>query len=88
MRYAENDMADGILKNFHQSGAVGGRVLAGNGEAMGNGFVFTPDTGSREADGDPSPWPCYRFSAALRKNHPYSDLKSKLSESSFSNRGC
>lgn len=83
MRYADRDAAEGILRIFHESGAKGGRIIEEEGSEIDNGFIFQADTGARESVACLPPWPCYRFSATLRKNHPYSDLKSKLAEAAL-----
>jgi DNA-binding transcriptional LysR family regulator len=85
--YGGTEATEALLETFHQSGAAGGRVLDQDEEAAATkkGFVFKVDTGTRdEAGGYVPPWPCHRFSAVLRKHHPYSELKSRLADASIS----
>ena len=67
-----------LLEAFHALGAKAGKTLAeGSSDAASEDtIVFTPDTTAKHFDcGE---WPCYRFSAVLRKLHPYSELLPRL----------
>ncbi|MES2475011.1 MAG: LysR family transcriptional regulator [Verrucomicrobiota bacterium] len=67
-----------ILDRFHAAGAMGGRVLSAVSTDLPgpHDIVLYHDTTARQqAD---SSLPCYRFSALLRKHHPYSELLPRL----------
>jgi DNA-binding transcriptional LysR family regulator len=68
-----------VLAAFHAAGAKGGRILPEDADpaSVGDGIVFSHDTTSGHAAADGA-WPCYRFSAVLRKHHPYSELMPRL----------
>ncbi len=84
VRCGESNVSEGILKTFHHSGAIGGQVFDDEDEAaMSRSIVFKADTGVREPGVCEPPWPCHRFSAVMRKHHPYSELKSRLEEASL-----
>jgi DNA-binding transcriptional LysR family regulator len=75
----EAEAAASVLAAFHEAGAKDGRVLSeGSSEQPASDeIVFYPDTASacQPASGK---WPCYHFSAVLRKHHPYSELLPRL----------
>lgn len=71
--------AAAILEKFHAAGAAGGVVVpAGSQEDSLPPLRFRPDVTARELVAVDSPWPHYRYFAALRKHHPYSELKNRL----------
>lgn len=78
---AEMDAA--ILSEFHSAGAKRGRtwVPQTSVKPSGGDVVFCPDPGPSSGCLD-SVWPCLRFSAAIKKHHPYSDLPGRLCEAS------
>ncbi len=67
-----------LLEKFHAIGACGGRVFSsGSADAPGrHDIVLHHDTTARQVPD--SPWPGYRFTALLRKHHPYSELLPRL----------
>ncbi len=65
--------ASALLTEFK---AAGGEILANEGPR--HDVTFYPDITATPSDGGKSIWPSYRFTAVLRKHHPYSDLKSRL----------
>ncbi len=65
------------LEALHRAGAKGGRT-AGRG---GTRVLLEPDI-TRSHDSPTLGWPGYRFSAVLRKHHPYPELKSHLAQAS------
>ncbi|MEO5714468.1 MAG: LysR family transcriptional regulator [Luteolibacter sp.] len=67
--------AEALLSAFRAAGAAGGEILTGDG--AGHATVFRPDI-TPSHGGAGSVWPSYRFTAVLRKHHPYSDLKARL----------
>ncbi|MES2661037.1 MAG: LysR family transcriptional regulator [Verrucomicrobiota bacterium] len=71
------------LDAFHACGARGGRILFENSAEAptDDDIVFIHDTTARHAGGD---WPCYQFSAILRKHHPYSELLPRLTGAAIS----
>ena len=80
---SEPESSAELLDRFHALGASGGRVFSpAAAEAPGpRDVVLHCDTsGRQEAD---SPWPGYRFSALLRKHHPYSELLPRLKDAAF-----
>jgi DNA-binding transcriptional LysR family regulator len=66
-----------VLEEFHAAGAVGGRVLK-EGSASGNEILLSLATSSTGRATLGPEWPCYRFSAVLKKHHPYSELMPRL----------
>lgn len=76
----EAETATELLESFHAIGAKGGKVLtpSSSGAALDDGVVFTHDTTAGNSCAENGAWPCYRFSAVLRKHHPYSELLPRL----------
>jgi hypothetical protein len=74
--YGEVGAASAVLDAIHTAGAKGGTVLS-DGQAA-KGSVYHPDTTAPQCVVTESGWPGYRFTAVLRKHHPYSDLKFRL----------
>ncbi len=71
------ECATDLLAKFHASGARGGRVLPATAAAPGpHDVVLHHDTTAGQVPD--SPWPSYRFTALLRKHHPYSELLPRL----------
>lgn len=66
-----------ILKAFHAAGAKDGRIQSDQVPAPDE-IVFTHESTSRHSPTANHRWPCFQFSAALRKNHPYSELMPRL----------
>ena len=44
------------------------------------GMILRTDTTGRRIEESLQNWPTFRFSAAIRKHHPYSELKARLIE--------
>lgn len=76
----EPEMAVAMLEQFRAAGAQGGEVLTADllATPRPDGVTFHPDTRSRVSGAIVDGWPCYRFTANLRKHHPYSELKPRL----------
>lgn len=72
------DVSSRMLDEFHAAGAKNGRILGGNDEAADDEIVLSPDATARHVPTVRDSWPCHRFSAVLRKNHPYSELLPRL----------
>lgn len=78
------ETAAGMLEQFRAAGAQGGATVAETIDpavARPAGVTFTPDL--MGAPGEPpapapSAFPCYRFLAVTRRNHPYAELKPRL----------
>jgi len=68
--------ADALLSALRAAGATGGEILAG--DEAGKGIILRPDITAPHGGGAKSVWPSYRFTAVLRKHHPYPDLKARL----------
>ncbi len=66
-----------ILGAFHAAGAKGGRILTDESPAQDE-IVFSHETTARHSAAPDQRWPCFQFSAVLRKNHPYSELMPRL----------
>lgn len=66
-----------LLEEFHAAGAQGGRILK-SGTPTEGGIVLSPSTSSAGSGTIEDGWPCYRFSAVMKKHHPYSELMSRL----------
>jgi hypothetical protein len=65
-----------LLQAFHAVGASGGSVLTDDKVAADTAFI--PDTTALPGTARNPTFPCYRFTAVLRKHHPYSELKARL----------
>jgi DNA-binding transcriptional LysR family regulator len=72
----EPGSAADLLEKFHRAGASGGKILP-EGESF-KGTLFQPDPTAAHNAALCEIFPCYRFTAVLRKHHPYADLKSRL----------
>ncbi|MEO5914520.1 MAG: LysR family transcriptional regulator [Luteolibacter sp.] len=80
----ENEASARLLDAFHAAGAKGGGILTdSSGDSPADDeVVFIHDTtGKHAGDGN---WPCYQFSAVLRKHHPYSELLPRLTGAAIS----
>lgn len=73
----EPEVTAHILAAFHAAGAKDGRVLTDESPAPDE-IVFSHETTSRHSTAPDLRWPCFQFSAVLRKNHPYSELMPRL----------
>lgn len=74
---AEDEANAALLEEFHQAGAKKGRLLP-EGEKLSPGkgeWILSPDQTAAPVD---PVWPTHRFSAVLRKLHPYSELLPRL----------
>ena len=85
----ESDVTKDLLNSFRDAGASGGSILPesktsvmiADPDSIPKGsFLFVPNTSSSLAGREPGPWPTYRLTACLRRNHPYAELKSRLME--------
>jgi len=76
----ETEATAAIIGAFHAAGAKGGRILTAESGVVpaDDEIVFTHDTTSLPASPADATWPCFQFSAALRKHHPYSELMPRL----------
>lgn len=83
----EPEVAAALVDEFHKAGARGGKVLgeaevakwSADPAAMPAGAcLFLPETTGSPGGRDPGPWPAYRLTACLRRNHPYAELKPRL----------
>lgn len=72
----EPGSASAVLEAFHAAGASGGAILTDK-ESAGK-ISFTPDITAPPPAAGSTGWPCYRFTAVLRKHHPYQDLQTRL----------
>lgn len=66
-----------MLKSMHAAKAKDGRVLSEDSprQPKDDEILLTPDTTLIQVNPG---WPCYHFSAVLRKHHPYSELLPRL----------
>lgn len=78
----EPEAAAELLDSLHAAGAKGGRILTKI--PPDDAITLIHDTTARHEESGTGRWPCYRFSAVLRKNHPYSDLLPRLKGAAFS----
>lgn len=77
----ETEAAARLIEEFHAAGARGGRILT-DAKPAADEVVFTHDTTARHpAD---ACWPMFRFSAVLRKHHPYTELLPRLTSAAIS----
>jgi DNA-binding transcriptional LysR family regulator len=83
----EPETAAALLEAFRKAGAQGGKVLPESETARwladpsampAAACLFVPETTAGLKDRDPGPWPAYRLTACLRRNHPYAELKPRL----------
>lgn len=74
-------ICSGLLDSFRTAGAKGGKVIERDsvGKLEKGAVIFTADMIRPLAGGSLNGWPGYKFSAVLRRHHPYSDLKDMLS---------
>ena len=75
-----------LLECFHKAGARGGRILtddAGPGPADDD-IVFSHRTAAKYCAEIDAAWPCFHFSAVLRKHHPYLELMPRLTGAAVS----
>lgn len=72
------EVSDKLLGDFHSLGAKRGRILTGSRDPSPapDDLIFQHET-TRLHEGEDA-WPCYRFSAVMRKQHPYSELLPRL----------
>jgi DNA-binding transcriptional LysR family regulator len=73
----ETGSAQALLDAFHFAGATGGSILSAPTESS-KMLTLAPDTAIPLGDTHLAAWPSYRFTAVLRKHHPYSELKDRL----------
>lgn len=71
------DASSALLEEFHAAGAQGGRILK-SGTPPDGGIVLSHASPSAQDGMMNEGWPCYRFSAVMKKHHPYSELRSRL----------
>jgi len=90
----EPEVAAALVEAFRKDGATEGAVLAeadvaawlADPSAIPCGaYLFTPETSAGLKDRDAGPWPAYRLTACLRRNHPYAELKPRLMAGSYGN---
>lgn len=74
--------AEALLREFYAAGAPEGGVFDPEGAQPDSGVLLYPNPAAREEPGSGAAWPCYRFSANLRKNHPYTELQTRLAGAS------
>lgn len=72
--------SENILDALHQAGAAAGRILkeASAEQPAADEIVLHHDITSPLRAGGCDGWPCFRFSAVLKKQHPYSELMPRL----------
>ncbi len=75
-----------MLEAFHSAGAKGGRIFVeGNGAKPADDEVLlSHETTAKQAMCAPGEWPCFQFSAILRKHHPYTELMPRLTGAAIS----
>jgi DNA-binding transcriptional LysR family regulator len=71
-----------MLEQFHVAGAPGGRILKAD-SSTDDGIVLEHDTTSADPGTMADDWPCFRFSAVLKKHHPYSELIPRLTSAAL-----
>lgn len=84
----EPEVSAALLEAFRLEGAGGGGTILSEEEAAawqadpmgmpGGALLFVPDTGGSFSGRDSGPWPAYRLTACLRRNHPYAELMPRL----------
>lgn len=92
----ELEAAEAIVAAFREAGARGGRVIAES-EALTFAAdpsllpvgvcLFLPELASGMKGRDAGVWPAYRLTACLRRNHPYAELKPRLTAAA-NGHGC
>lgn len=76
----ETAVCAALLDRLHDAGARGGELIAKD-EAEGldkGNIVFSADTVNPLGSATWKGWPCHRFSALMRRHHPYEDLREIL----------
>lgn len=74
------DESTALLDRFHSLGARRGRILSeGDSEIPDHDhLILQHDTTPAGPAASHPEWPCFQFSAVLRKHHPYSELLTRL----------
>ncbi len=81
------DTAAALLESFRERGAKGGSLLpeeegmahlTGSKPIPQRAVILLPDHAGNPSQNENCPWPAYRLSAVMRRNHPYSELKQRL----------
>ncbi len=72
--------SENVLEALHQAGATDGRILkeASTEKPATDEIILHHDISSPVRPGGCDDWPCFRFSAVLKKQHPYSELMPRL----------
>jgi len=70
-----------LIGEFHAAGAKGGRILT-DARPADDEMVFSHDTTARHSKD--ARWPMFQFSAVLRKHHPYTELRPRLTGAAIS----
>jgi DNA-binding transcriptional LysR family regulator len=79
----ETEATANLLAAFHMAGAKDGRILTDATPAPDE-IIFTHETTARHSTAADAIWPCFQFSAVLRKHHPYSELMPRLTGAAIS----
>ncbi len=77
----ETEATARLIEEFHSAGAMGGRILT-DARPADDEVVFSHDTTAPHSAA--ATWPMFRFSAVLRKHHPYTELLPRLTGSANS----
>ncbi len=74
----EIETAEEMLGKLHAAGARNGKLLTDSRSTPPDGIILTPETATAAPEANGIHWPCFEFSAVLRKHHPYSELLPRL----------
>ena len=78
----EEECAKSLLKKMHEAGAKKGRILKARESPKADEILLRAEA-SWVGLVNPQPdWPTYLFSAAIKKQHPYSELIARLNQAS------
>lgn len=78
----EEQTAKDLLKELGKARAGKGRVLATGKQAAEDEIVLQPESSWLGLVNPQEEWPCFFFSAAIKKQHPYSELINRLHKAS------
>lgn len=78
----EEESAKSLLKELHKAGAKKGRILKATASPADDEILLKPEASWLGLVNPQPDWPTFLFSAAIKKQHPYSELITRLNQAS------
>ena len=78
----DDESAKSVLKELHAAGAKKGRILKAGSTIKDDEILLQAETSWLGLVNPQPDWPCFLFSAAIKKQHPYSELIDRLNKAS------